>query len=279
MLRSGYSSDAVLRELVTRHFADVFDATVEQQLVRAGANEALINALRGGSYAAAASEISAASERAAKEKRTVLFPDRDAQHLKPPPSPAPALAGPAGTPTPLPAPSDAIYQLLRGDLVHLERGEIRKLDDEAISKKKLYLLFFSSNSSEPARNFTPSLVAFYHRVAPHHPEFETIFFSHDPTAFGMDKHMQRADMPWPAVVFEKVAVKFPVAKNARNLPVLILVTGNGKTLYSSSGIQNADPEKVMADLDQILSTSSADPNAPPPKMLSNPTDSVPTQVK
>ena len=39
MLRSGYSSDAVMRELAARHFADTFDSTVEEQLKRAGAKE------------------------------------------------------------------------------------------------------------------------------------------------------------------------------------------------------------------------------------------------
>ncbi len=38
MLRSGYSSEAVMRELSARHFADSFDSTVEKQLVQSGAN-------------------------------------------------------------------------------------------------------------------------------------------------------------------------------------------------------------------------------------------------
>ena len=86
MLRSGYSSDAVIRELATRHFADAFDSTVEEQLKRAGANESLLNALRTGSYAATASEISAAKEKA---------------NVKPKPTPAERVTqSPAASPAP-----------------------------------------------------------------------------------------------------------------------------------------------------------------------------------
>ena len=50
MLRSGYSNEAVLRELSTRRFGDTFDSKAEQQLIKAGAGESLINALRSGVY-------------------------------------------------------------------------------------------------------------------------------------------------------------------------------------------------------------------------------------
>ena len=73
MLRSGYSSEAVLRELSTRHFADVFEPTIEKQLVQAGANQSLIDALRSGTYQLSDSEITATREKlAAQEERASL---------------------------------------------------------------------------------------------------------------------------------------------------------------------------------------------------------------
>ena len=259
MLRSGYSSDAVLRELATRHFADVFDSTVEQQLVRAGASDSLVHALRNGLYAAAASEVSAAREKsAAQEKQRMLLAEQVSRAQSPPRS-APAQSGPAA----MPGPPNAIYELLQGNLVHLERGELRKLDDELVKKKKLYLFFYSSNSSELTRTVTSSLVTFYHRVASSHPEFEIIFFSQDRTAFGMESYIHRAEMPWPAVVFEKTASKIAGRRVVYEVPYLVLVSGDAKILYSSSGTQNTDPDKVIADLDKVLATSSADPLAPP----------------
>jgi hypothetical protein len=278
MLRSGYSSDAVLRELATRHFADAFDSTVEAQLKRAGANESLLNALRNGSYSAAAPEIAAARE---KLVATTKQKPPAEQVTQSPDSPLSAakFSGDASTAAPSLTPSDAIFKVLQGDLVHFERNELRKLDDKAIAEKKLFLYFVSANSAAAARKFTPALVAFYNRIAPLHPEFETIFFSHDSSPYNMENYMRQAEMPWPAVVFERVAVKLPVQKNVMALPLLVLVTGDAKILYSSTGAQNVDPATVIADLDKILATSSADPKAPPPLMLSNQRDSFRTQIK
>ena len=268
MLRSGYSSDAVLRELATRHFADVFDSAVEKELRRVGASDSLVNALQSGLYTAAASEVSAARDQlAAQEKQKRLLAEQ-VSRSQPPPRSARVQSEPAARP----GPPNVICELLQGNLVHLERGELRKLDDDLVKKKKLYLLFFSSNSSELARTVTSSLVRFYHRVASTHPEFETIFFSQDRTAFGMEAYIHWAEMPWPIMVFEKTASKVAGRRVVYEVPYLVLVSGDAKILYSSTGTQNSDVDKVIADLDKILATSSADPLAPPPIALTTATN-------
>ncbi len=255
MLRSGYSSETVLRELSTRHFAGDFDSAAEEQLVRAGANQSLISALQSGAYAAPSSEIAAAQEKlAALEKQSAPAAEQSHEIRTPPSTPQPA--------TPATRSSDAIYRLLEHDLVSLQRGELKPFDDKATAEKKLYLFFFSANTSAIARKFTPRLVEYYNRVAPLHPEFETIFFSKDRSPFGMENYMRQASMPWPAVVFDKVASKTPATANSSELPLLILVNGSGRISYNSSGSENADPAKVLADLDQILATRSANPPAP-----------------
>jgi hypothetical protein len=251
MLRSGYSSEVILRELSTRHFAGDLDSTAAQQLVRAGANQSLITALQSGAYTAPSSEIAALEKLAAREKPSApAAPPSD--KLKTSPSASVAAPNPAPQP-------DAIYRLLEHDLVSLQRGEVKPFDDRSIAEKKLYLLFFSANTSALARKFTPLLVEYYNRVAPLHPEFETIFFSKDRSPFGMETYMRESNMPWPAVVFDKVKDKLPVQAPAADLPVLILVNGSGNVLSSSTGSQNAEPAKVTAALDEILAASSADP--------------------
>jgi hypothetical protein len=65
MLRSGYSSQAVLHELSARKFADIFDSEIEKQLVEAGASPVLIDALRSGVYQLSPAEIAAAQQRMA----------------------------------------------------------------------------------------------------------------------------------------------------------------------------------------------------------------------
>ena len=94
----------------------------------------------------------------------------------------------------------------------------------------------------------------------------------------MENYMRQAEMPWPAVVFERVAVKLPVAECPRSsFPDSRY--RDARFLFSSTGVQNVDPAKVIADLDKILATSSADPKAPPPLMLSNTRDYFRTQIK
>src|ERR1700726_2998715 len=85
MLRSGYSSEAVLRDLSTRHFADTLDPEMEKQLIHAGANEELIQALRSGEYQLSASEIAAAKDkRLAQQRRAggVLEQSKPAESAK-----------------------------------------------------------------------------------------------------------------------------------------------------------------------------------------------------
>ena len=275
MLRSGYSSDAVLKELAARHFADVFDGTVEEQLARAGASESLINALRNGSYVATASEISTAREKMIAQERQARLMTQPAPRSRVSTSRTTLSSEPAAISS-LP---NAIYEVLQGNLVHLERGELRKLDDELVKKKKLYLLFYSSGSSELTRAVTSALVTFYRRVASFHPEFEIVFLSQDRTAYGMETYMHRTEMPWPAVVFEKTAGKIAGRRVVYEVPYLVLVSADAKVLFSSSGTQNSDPDKVIADLDKVLATSSADASAPPPIALTATVDYFRPQIQ
>ena len=256
MLRSGYSSEAVMRELSARHFADSFDSTVEKQLVQSGANQSLIDALRSSAYRLSPSEMAAAKQKLAEEEHRDVLAAEQPRESGPSQQSAPAPARSAG-PAAVGAPG-ATYQLLKGDLVHWHQGTLSHFDDEALENKKLYLLFFSANWSPQGRKFTPQLVEYYNRVAPQHPEFEVIFFSADRSPFGMETYMGQANMPWPAVAYEKLGSKAAIQNNfVRGFPCLILVDGTGKVLSNSYGTErNLGPETVLADLDKIFNGQS-----------------------
>jgi hypothetical protein len=66
MLRSGYSSDTILRDLSTRHFADTINPAAEKQLIQANASPALLDALRNGNNAASEKELAQARQRLAE---------------------------------------------------------------------------------------------------------------------------------------------------------------------------------------------------------------------
>ena len=251
MLRSGYSSDAVLVELSTRKFADAFDSEAEQQLVKAGAHQSLIDALRSGVYQLSPAEITAAREKRSAQSTKINEPISNSE----PDGQKASNGGIAREANPL---ADAqrggsMYDHLKDDLVYWHDGTLAAFDNEVLEKKKFYLLFFSAIWSKEGRQFTPRLVDYYNRVVTVHPEMEVIFFSADRSAFAMENYISQTNMPWPAVAFDKRGGKAGAIQESftHQIPRLLLVNGSGKIL-SDSGEIRPDFEKVLTDLDKIL---------------------------
>jgi hypothetical protein len=247
MLRSGYSNEAVMKDIAQRHFADTLDANAEKQLSQAGANPALLEALRDGSYRASAEEI------AARQKKTAAEEDRTAEAEATPTRRTNETASTSQRPSPATT-SDAVYQLLKGDLVCWHQDSVVPFDDEALQKKAFYLFFFSANWSPPARKFTSQLIDYYNRTTAQHPELEVIFFSADRSQFGMETYLGQSRMPWPAVAFPQIGNK-AAAMNVgmvRDLPCLILADAAGRVISNTGGKSNRTPEQVLADADKVL---------------------------
>jgi nucleoredoxin len=253
MLRTGYSSEEIMRELAVRHFADTCDESVKKQLTQSGATAGLINALVAGTYGVTPEEAARAQqELAAQNKRreavaeesrkfNTLYQNQLAEKR--------AAARPAQGLS-----SNALYPLLKGDLVYWKNGTVNRFDDEAVEKKKLIALYFSAHWCGPCRKFTPQLVDYYNRVATQHPEFEIIFVSNDRSQFAFDTYLKETQMPWPAIDYQKVASKTAMNKYAGDgIPDLVLLDATGKVVSDSyAGKKYLGPEKVLADLDQIF---------------------------
>jgi thiol-disulfide isomerase/thioredoxin len=253
MLRSGYTSDAVEREVATRRFMGTLDASAEKNLAQAGASPALINGLKSGAFAVAASELSAVqAELAAKEQRRVaqleesrkldtLYQAQLAQKRNVPP------ANDA-------APGGSIAALVKGNLVRSRNGILAPWADAEFEKKKLIGLYFSAHWCGPCRKFTPQLVAYYNKVAAAHPEFEIVFVSSDKTAAEMEGYVREAQMPWPAVAFENAVKNAALDKYAGSaIPCLVIVNETGKVVLDTyAGKTYRGPEAVLNDLDQFF---------------------------
>jgi nucleoredoxin len=250
MLRSGYSSPTVLRELSKRHFADTLDAEKESLLLKAGATDELVAALKNGTYTLSPKEAAELAKSAARPTGPAAAQGVHASGLvSPPPS---LTAGRTGTQPG--AGVNALYSALKGDLVKFY-GSVIHADDEAVAGKKLIALYFSAHWCPPCRKFTPQLVDFYNRMAPQHPEFEIVFVSYDRTAADMEMYMRETGMPWPAVAFDKIPGKEAIKKYAGSgIPCLVLIDSAGKVLSDSfAGTQYVGPQKVLADTTAILS--------------------------
>jgi nucleoredoxin len=253
MLRSGYSSAAVESEIAARHFIGTLDAAGEKNLVQAGASPALINGLKKGAFAVPASELAAArAELAAKaqkratelqesRKLDTLYQAKMAEARKVPAPNSPAGAG-------------AIASLVKGELVNSRNGILHPYLDGEFEKKKLIGLYFSAHWCAPCRKFTPTLVAYYNKVAAAHPEFEILFVSNDKDAGAMEGYMRDNQMPWPALSFDKIAGNAALRKYAGSgIPCLVVVDDSGKVISDSySGETYRGPEAVLADLDQLF---------------------------
>jgi nucleoredoxin len=254
MLRSGYSSAAVLKDLSVRHFADTFTGIEEHLLQQAGASPELLNALRQGSYSLSAEQTAAAQQKMAdvtkrettegeRLRSNTLSRDQVAQSQK---GGVVKLTTPAGP--------NVIHDLVKDQLVAWQNGSVSRFDDSKLENKKLIGLYFSAHWCGPCRKFTPELVDYYNRTAPQHPEFEVIFVSDDKSAAGMETYMRETNMPWPAIDFQKVSAATEIKKYAgRGIPCLVLIDSTGKVVSNSyDGSNYVGPKKVLTDLDAIF---------------------------
>ena len=250
MLRSGYSSSAIMQELSKRHFADAIDETKETTLVKAGASAELIASLKSGIYSLSPEKIAAVQqEMASQEQRHAE--QAEATRKSEAAYQARLIRERSAKPTNLNAGgTDAVLQFLKNDLVQLHNGTVAHADETALASKKLIAFYFSAEWCGPCRKFTPQLVEYYKRVAPDHPEFEVVFYSRDRSLFAMEKYMQEQNMPWLAIDYSKLKEKEALAKSAGNgIPSLVLVDSTGKVISSS---QDVGPQKVLADIDAIF---------------------------
>jgi thiol-disulfide isomerase/thioredoxin len=255
MLRSGFTPDAVEREVANRHFLGTLDAAAEKNLAAAGASPALITKLKSGAFAVPASEaVGIQADLKAKEQRRAaqqeearkfdtLYQAQLAQKRNGPPASAAA-------------PGSGIAALVKGNLVSSQNGTLRPYADAEFEKKKLIGLYFSAHWCGPCRQFTPSLVEYYRKNAPAHPEFEILFVSNDKTASAMEGYMREVQMPWPALSFDKIAGSAALTKYAGSgIPCLVVVDETGKVVFDTySGKEFRGPAAVLADLDRHFAT-------------------------
>ena len=74
MLRSGYSSNAIMQELAIRYFAEKLDVEKEKTLLQAGASAELITALKSGKYSLSSEQMTIAQQQIADQTQKARKP-------------------------------------------------------------------------------------------------------------------------------------------------------------------------------------------------------------
>lgn len=253
MLRSGYSSDAVLAEVSSRRLLEPLDPATKKSLVEFNASAQLIAALEGGAYAVPAQEADHARQREAEiaarraaqveqdRKLNTLYQAQQAAAGTQPAAPEP----PAGLP---------ILEGIKEKLVRCHDGTVRRVAGTELEGKKIVALYFSAHWCGPCRKFTPQLVDCYNRVAAAHPEFELIFVSSDRSRFGWETYIRETKMPWLAIDFDEMAgLKQLKEVGGGSFPSLVVFDSNSRVLVSSyDGEKYLGPQNALAALDQIF---------------------------
>ncbi len=150
--------------------------------------------------------------------------------------------------------SAPISDEFKGSLLKVEGGKLKKCADAEVLGKKVYALYFSAHWCFPCRGFTPTLVEFYNKIKPKHPEFELVFISQDHSAAEMEGYMLGSSMPWPAISFDFIEKKKKIlAYKGDGMPCLVVVDSNGKVLSDTFVNGNfRRPMAVLPELEKIL---------------------------
>jgi nucleoredoxin len=256
MLRSGYSSDAVLAEVTGRRVREAFDPAMKKSLIDFGANAQLISALASNAYLISGSEAGRAKQREAElsaqrateiERSQELNTLYQAQQAE---ARAKAAAAPPSTGT-------LILDALKQKLVRCHDGTVSRAVGTELDNKKFVALYYSAHWCAPCRKFTPQLVDYYNRIVLEHPEFEIIFVSADRSRFGWETYIQEARMPWLAIDYDQLA-DLPGLKalGGDGIPSLLVLDGGSHIVASSyDGDKYLGPQNALAALDKIFAAN------------------------
>ena len=253
MFRSGYTGEEVLSETAGRPLVDPVDASAEKALLQAGADARFIDRLKAGHPPLTKQEATAAYQRQYEIdlRNFEAHKASQARLLEAQPPLASATSPILGRSI-----SPRMADLLHGKLVTMRNGQLAPYDDQALSRKKLFALYFSASWCGPCRRFTPQLVEFYQQAAQTHPELEIVFISADRSPAAMANYMRQDGMTWPALSFERKEQETELTRYAGSgIPDLVLLDSGGQVLSDSyQGKNYVGPQKVLADLNRLLAS-------------------------
>jgi len=255
MLRSGYSSDAVLAEVNRRRVLEPLDEQTKKSLLQFGAKPDLIAALENKTCLVSATEAQDAKRHEAEvaaRRATQIEEDRKFNTL------LQAKSAEARTRAQAVAPGETgILDSLKDKLVRCRGGSISRGSGGELEGKKYIGIYYSAHWCGPCRQFTPQLVEYYNRVVAEHPEFELIFVSFDHSRFEWERYIQEAQMPWLAIDYDQLADLSGLKQlGGSGIPSLLILDSDSRLIASSyEGDKYVGPKNALAALDRILASA------------------------
>lgn len=140
---------------------------------------------------------------------------------------------------------------LSGKLVNATTGSVTKID--ASNEPRYYAFYRGASWCGPCRQFSPSLVKFYNRIKPAHPEFEMILVSDDKNPTDMYSYAKEEGFAWPAVPaaqYPNLKIINPLFGNS--IPQLVVTDRSGKVLIDSARVGR---EPALKQLEALLINS------------------------
>ncbi|MDQ3622702.1 MAG: redoxin domain-containing protein [Verrucomicrobiota bacterium] len=143
-------------------------------------------------------------------------------------------------------------RLLAERLVRLQSSELRPFSSDDLRDTRVFAFYYAGAWCPACRKFTPLLIEWYRRTKAEHPEFELIWVTNDRSELTMAEYMRKAQMPWPAVRFDK-ADQTVRQFAGDGIPWLVAVSDTGKPLTTNGTTkQYLDPVKVMEGIEFLL---------------------------
>ena len=250
LLRGGCTGAEVLRDTAGRPLLDPLDANAEKLLRDAGADPALIAALRRSHPAATPAQAQA--ERVRQEdlaRQRIDAWEADQARLRD----ASQAALDASMATRAQEARQNMANRLRGKLVIYRDQRIQTYDDSRLPDKKQFAFYFATRVDPACQKFTPQLLKFYGKYAATHPEFELVFISKDYSSLEMETDVRNYAMPWPALDYPHLSEEKELTAPGEGVPLprLFVVDGAGHLLADSV----TDGPKHVLD---VLSQSAGD---------------------
>jgi nucleoredoxin len=254
MLRTGYSSDAVLMEIHQRRVLEPLDEAAKKSLLEFGAKPPLIGALESKAFLVSVTEAEQAKEHEAEitaRRAAQIAQDEQFNSLQQAKKAA-ARARPAAAglkPNEMP-----MLGALKDKLVRCQNGTVGRPDGSELENKKFVGLYYSAHWCGPCRKFTPQLVEYYNRVKEAHPEFELIFVSSDRSRFGWETYIREMKMPWLAVDYDQINNVGGLRQlGGSSIPCLLVLDQNSRLVASTyEGDKYVGPQNALAALDKIF---------------------------